>query len=59
MTTNDALTAIPLFFSSSSQIIKLAKQNDINTDELEKVKQSIGTLNFFIVLSTFHKMVLA
>ena len=42
ITAKDALTAIPLFFSSSGKIIKFAKQNDINTDELEKAKESLG-----------------
>ena len=42
ITAKDALTAIPLFFSSSSKIITFAKQNDINTDELEKAKDSLG-----------------
>ena len=43
ITAKDALTAIPLFFSSSSKIIKFSKQNDINADELEKAKETLGT----------------
>ena len=43
VTAKDALTAIPLFFSSSSKIIKFSKQNDINSDELEKAKETLGT----------------
>ena len=43
ITAKDALTAIPLFFSSSSKIIKFSKQNDINVDELEKAKETLGT----------------
>ena len=43
ITAKDALTAIPLFFSSSSKIIKFSKQNDIDADELEKAKETLGT----------------
>ena len=43
ITAKDAFTAIPLFFSSSSKIIKFSKQNDINADELEKAKKTLGT----------------
>ena len=43
ITAKDAFTAIPLFFSSSSKIIKFYKQNDINADELEKAKETLGT----------------
>ncbi len=41
-TAKDALTAIPLFFSSSGKIIQFSKQNDINADELEKAKETLG-----------------
>lgn len=42
ITTKDALLAIPLFFSSSSKIIKFAHQNGIDTNELEKTKFQLG-----------------
>lgn len=43
VTAKDALTAIPLFFSSSGKIIEFSKQNDIDANELETAKKTLGT----------------
>ena len=43
ITAEDVLTAIPLFFGYSSKIIKFSKQNDINADEIQKAKETLGT----------------